>query len=296
MLEFKPLELADKEIFKRYAKCFGYHNIEASFANKYIWGGVMNTKLAFDGYAMYTLLKCGEKEFMIPPFFNDCDTGFSEPLKKCEEYMRKNGGPFLIKGVNKEIKARIEKDCPGRYAFIEDRANFEYVYLAKDLASLAGKKYHAKRNYINRLVSSHDFEYRRYRSEDFGACIELHEKWTRTSKNPEDGHEERGVIERALKNLDELDLVCGVLLIDGSLEAFSVGECFGNDMAIIHIEKANAQIDGAYALINREFVRNEWSGVRYINREEDMGIEGLRKAKLSYYPAFLIEKYDCVRA
>jgi uncharacterized protein len=297
MLKFRPLEMGDKETFIRYSHCFGYHNIEASFANKYIWCEAMKTRIAFDDEVMYTLLNCGGQEFMLTPFFRDCSTSFLKPLAKCEEYMlENNGGSFLIKGVNNEIMARIEKDCPGRYRFIEDRANFEYVYLTEDLANLSGKKFHAKRNHINKLVSNHVFEYRRYKSEDFSACIDLQEKWIQNSENTEEGYEELRVIERALKNLDALDLVCGVLIIDGKLEAFSIGECFDYDMVIIHIEKANTDIDGTFALINREFVRNEWGKVKYIDREEDMGLEGLRKAKLSYNPVFFLEKYDCVRA
>ena len=96
--------------------------------------------------------------------------------------------------------------------------------------------------------------------------------------------------------MDVLNLRCGLLYIDGSLEAFSIGEKFDDNMAIIHIEKANPDLQGSYALINREFVRHEWSDVKYINREEDMGIEGLRKAKLSYNPVCLLEKYDCRRS
>lgn len=295
MLEFRPLELKDKELFERFTVCYGYHNIEASFANKYIWGQAMKTRICADEHTMYLLFNYAGEDFMLPPFLKDCDINFSEPLLNCEEYMMSTLGTFLIKGVTDEIKEQIEKDCPGRYRFEPDRINFEYVYLAEDLATLRGKKLHAKRNHINKLLLEHTYEYRKYADSDYGACISLMEEWIHGKDNSPEGYEELEVIRRALLNLNELNLKCGMLFVEGRLEGFSIGEEFG-DMAIIHIEKANPDLEGAFPLINREFVRNEWNGMKYINREEDMGIEGLRKAKLSYNPVFLLEKYDCVRS
>ena len=294
MLDFRPLELKDKDLFEAYAICYGYHNIEASFANKYIWGGATKTKISADEHTMYILLRYAGQDFMLPPFLKDCEYNFSRPLKETEEYMMDVFGTFLIKGVTDEQKAQIEKDCPGKYSFLPDRVNFEYVYLAEDLISLKGKKLHAKRNHINKLLKDHTYEYKKYTDNDYEACIALQQQWIYGKDDSPEGYEELEVIKRALSHLGELNLKCGLLLIDGSLQAFSIGEEFG-DMAIIHIEKANPEIPGAFALINREFVRHEWSGLKYINREEDMGLEGLRKAKLSYNPVFLLEKYDCVR-
>ncbi len=111
----------------------------------------------------------------------------------------------------------------------------------------------------------------------------------------DDFSDELFVTKEALSNIDALGLKCGLLIVDGKMEAFSIGEKHGERMAVIHIEKANPDLQGAFALINREFVRNEWMDVEYINREEDMGIEGMRRAKMSYNPVFLVKKYDCVR-
>lgn len=295
MLQFKLIELGDKLLYEKYAKCQGYHNIEASFANKYIWLETYKTRMAVDEGAMYQLLCDENRQFMLPPFILDCHADIRPMMEKCEEFMNSNCGGFMMKGVTVDIRAKIENDCPGIYEFNEDRNNYDYVYLSQDLASLAGKKLHAKRNHINNLIKAHSFEYRAYTDADFEGCIALHRRWIEQKGGCPEGDEELIVIERALKNLEVLDLKCGLLFIDGELEAFSIGEVAGCDMAIIHLEKANADIQGAYALINREFVKHEFMDVKYINREEDMGIEGLRRAKLSYNPVFLIEKYDCVR-
>lgn len=296
MLKFKLIELCDKLLYQKYSKCQGHHNIEASFANKYIWLETYKTRMAVDDGAMYQLLCDEKRHFMLPPFMLDCHASIRPMMEKCEEYMERECGAFKMKGVTADILAKIENDCSGMYEFMPDRDNFDYMYLSEDLAALQGKKFHAKRNHINKLLKDHAFEYKAYRDEDYDACVALHRRWTeQKSDGCPEGDEELIVVERALQNLEVLELVCGVLFIDGQLQAFSVGERAGDDMAIIHLEKANPDIQGAYALINREFVRHEFMDVKYINREEDMGIEGLRKAKLSYNPVFLLEKFDCVR-
>ncbi len=295
MLKFKHIELDDKLLYQKYSRCQGHHNIEASFANKYIWLMTYKTRMAVDDGAMYQLLCDEKRQFMLPPFMLDCRADISPMMKECEEYMDSECGGFKMKGVTADILCKIENDCPGRYEFIPDRDNFDYIYLSEDLATLTGKKFHAKRNHINNLLKEHTFEYRRYTDADHDGCISLHRKWIELKGGSAESDEELAVIERALNNLEFLELKCGVLFIDGALEAFSIGERAGDDMAIIHLEKANPDIQGAYALINREFIRNEFSDVKYINREEDMGIEGLRRAKLSYNPVFLLEKFDCVR-
>ncbi|MGI5848730.1 MAG: DUF2156 domain-containing protein [Christensenellales bacterium] len=296
MLHFNALKLEDKPFFEEYTLCHGYHNVEASFANIFLWGKLWNIKMAVDEYAMYLLLDNGKRFFMLPPYLQDCDINIGKPLKKCEEYMLGRYGTFIMKGFTEEIKNKTQNDCPGEYVFTADRANFEYVYLSSDLCKLEGKKYHAKRNHINKLIKNHSFTYRRYTNDDYESCIALERSWMQNKSNISEGlNQELIVIQNALLNLDALNLVCGLLFVDNMLQAFSIGEKFGDDMAIIHIEKANPDMSGAYALINREFAINEWRDVKYINREEDMGLEGLRKAKLSYYPVFLIKKYDCVK-
>ena len=296
MLEFREITIDDKEEFERYTH--GHRNTEASFANIYLWRKVCRLKVAMDEQAMYMLLDLPNyRPFMLAPFLLDYDASYKEPLRRIHDYMTENCGGFFMKGATDRVKERIEADCPGNFTLVPDRANFEYVYLSSDLCSLEGKKYHAKRNHINRLLQEHEVEYRAYKPEDYDACISLHRQWMEDKGGATKGYrDEFTVTQTALSNMERLNLKCGMLLVDGKLAAFSIGECFKDDMAIIHIEKADPDVQGAYAMINREFARAEWSEVQYINREEDMGIEGLRKAKLSYNPVFLIEKYTCVRS
>jgi len=295
MLQFRDIGIDDKEEFERYTH--GHRNTEASFANIYLWRKVCRTKIAMDEQAMYLLLDLPHyRPFMLEPFLLDYHASYKEPLRRIYEYMNEYCGGFFIKGVSGRVKERIEADCPGNFKLVPDRDNFEYVYLSSDLCNLEGKKFHAKRNHINRLLQEHEVEYRAYRPEDHDACIALHKQWIEGKGGSTKGYrEEFTVTQAALSDLERLNLKCGVLFVDKKLAAFSIGEPFKDDMAIIHIEKADPDVQGAYAMINREFARAEWSDLQYINREEDMGIEGLRKAKLSYNPVFLIEKYTCVR-
>lgn len=295
MLNFKPIELEDKTNFEIYTTCHGYHNLEASFANIYIWRRAWNIRMATDELALYVHLISGTASFALPPFLDCCDESMEEPLKRYDEFFASRGEKPLLKGVTTELKEKIERDCPGWYTFTADRDNFEYIYDAKDLITLEGKKYHAKRNHINKFLKEHTFEYHRYTNADYEACIALQERWMETKGEANQSYEnELNAAKDALKNIDVLGLKCGMLYVDGSLEAYSIGEKF-DDMAIIHIEKANPDIQGVFVLINREFASHEFSDVVYINREEDMGIEGLRKAKLSYYPICLKEKFVGVR-
>jgi Uncharacterized conserved protein len=295
MLEFRDIELADKERFESYTH--GHRNTEASFANIFLWRKVCRTKIAMDGQAMYLLLDIPNyRRFMLAPFLLDYDASYKEPLQRICEYMSAHCGGFFMKGVIGCVRERIEADCPGNFSLVPDRANFEYVYLSSDLRTLEGKN-PRKRNHINRLLQEHEVEYRAYRPEDYDACIALHKQWMEDKGGETKGYtEEFTVTQAALTNMERLNLKCGMLYVDGKLTAFSIGEGFKDDMAVIHIEKADPEVQGAYAMINREFARAEWSEVKYINREEDMDIEGLRKAKLSYNPVFLIEKYTCVRS
>ena len=294
MLKFKDIEISDSVLFEEYAQpLFG---VEACFGNIFVWRKSWDIKIAHDEQALFLLLENDDPSFMLPPFLKDEKADIGEAVEKCEEYMKQVYGiPLLLKGMTPPIAQRLEKSRPGQFSFTDDRCNYEYVYSREDLANLAGKKFHSKRNHINKLLAEHSFEYKSYTADYYDECMKLHEKWIHSKGGlNEDFSDEIVVAKEAFANMDTLNLRGGLIFIDGKLAAYSIGEKF-RDMAVIHIEKADPDIPGVFNLINREFVRNAWQDVEYINREEDMGIEGMRKSKLSYNPVFLIEKFDCVR-
>ena len=154
---------------------------------------------------LYEVITSGDVSFALPPFLDNCDISMVEPLIRYDEFFASRGEKPFLKGVTPELKAKIERDCPGWYTFTPDRDNFEYVYNAQDLITLTGKKYHAKRNHINKLLKEHSFEYRRYTSDDYDACIALQERWMETKGGETRSFENELLAAKdALRHLDEL--------------------------------------------------------------------------------------------
>ncbi|MCJ7595267.1 MAG: phosphatidylglycerol lysyltransferase domain-containing protein, partial [Desulfobacterales bacterium] len=180
-----------------------------------------------------------------------------------------------------------------RYTCLPDRDNSDYVYLSKDLVNLSGRKYHRKRNHRNQFLKNCEFEYRSLDTELVECVLEMQAAWCRMREcveNPDLLAEDYAIYE-ALTRFEDLDYQGGAILINTSVEAFSLGERLNPDTAVIHIEKANPEIPGLYAAINQRFCQEAWSDVEYINREQDLGLEGLRAAKESYYPCHMVNKY-----
>lgn len=179
-----------------------------------------------------------------------------------------------------------------RYTFVEDRNSFDYVYLRENLANLPGRKYHSKRNHISAFSRKYDWHYEALTDENIDKFRECAIRWYQSRDDANNTLEiERKGIELLFDHYKELNIMGGGIVIDNNIVAFSLGSEINPDMFDVCIEKALPEYAEAYAVINREFARN--LDYTYINREDDMGIEGLRKAKLSYHPEFLIKKYYC---
>jgi uncharacterized protein len=194
--------------------------------------------------------------------------------------------------VTSELFGYLDACCCEKLTANPDRDNYDYIYLTQDLIELPGSKYHSKRNFIEQFTSSYQYAYGQLEKHHIAACLELCEKWI-ASKNGTMPYlkDEYRAVKQALENMDFLGISGCVIEVEGNIEAFSIGEQIREDMAVIHFEKANAQIKGLYAAVNKLFAQNRWAQVTYINREEDMGYEGLRKSKLSYNPVRMVEKY-----
>ena len=206
------------------------------------------------------------------------------------------GVKLMYRSVAEPFKAMMEKACPD-IQLEPNRNNFDYMYLSESLATLKGKKLHGKRNHINKIRKEHpEFVYEDLTPAHYEECMALYDEWCMDHKEVSiTQYDERSSVERALLNLDELGLTGGCIRIGGVLKAFTVGEqVIPGHMSQIHIEKAAKDIEGLYPLINQQYVQAKCTQTTYINREEDMGLEGLRKSKSSYYPVKFCEKYDAV--
>lgn len=176
---------------------------------------------------------------------------------------------------------------------IEDRSNFDYVYKRGDLAELSGRRYHAKRNLITQCTTQYDCTYEEISGTTLPEVIQMVERWcaVRACKNkPGLCHEYQALME-TFKHYRELGVFGGVIRIAGQIEAFTIGEALSEDTAVIHFEKAMPKFKGLYQTINQWFCKNRLSNFEFVNREQDLGIEGLRRAKESYYPDHFVKKF-----
>lgn len=196
-----------------------------------------------------------------------------------------------IERVDSRLVSELAGD--GRFAVEPLRDHFDYVYKTQDLIQLAGGAYRAKRNHINYFVRSYSYTYDELSAKYLNACLDMTGSWCDVRRCEEDLSlmSEWDAIREALTNFRSLELTGGVILIDNHLEAFTLGESLNRETTVVHIEKANMEIRGLYAMINQQFCEKQWGDVPFINREQDLGEPGLREAKLSYNPTRLTEKY-----
>lgn len=203
---------------------------------------------------------------------------------------------FSIHSLSEVDKIELESLFPNTFDFIYRKDRSDYIYSTPELIELKGKKYHKKKTHLNRFIERYAFTYESLSDENLHELITTYQTWFgKISDTASDGlrNEYVGIIE-SLKQFPKLDFKGGILRVEGKIIAFSFGEPLNANTAVIHIEKADIEYQGAYQAINREFLAHEWSAFPLVNREEDLGIEGLRKAKQSYQPLFLQTKFDAV--
>ena len=293
MLEFEPIKLSDKSWIDPIVRAENSRSADYSFANIYIWDNRFKQQVARCSQRFIVMPTYEEKPFFAYP------VGSGDLMPVIEEmraYAESRGFPFVMRGVTSEHVRELNSLFPGKFDFYENRDYFDYVYSAEKLATLSGKKLHGKRNHINRFVENNDWSFEPLTTRQIPECMAMLEEWSEENmdKLDRDLSDEHDAIVRAFEHFERLGLEGGILRSGGRLIAFTVGEKISSDTYDIHFEKAYAHIQGAYPMINREFVRHIrklYPEIAYINREDDMGRENLRQAKLSYYPEFLIEKF-----
>lgn len=292
-INFQPVCLEDKALFDRYFRERRYEGSECTFTNLFMWRKAYALEWAITHDCLCVKASHRGLTYMLAPFGSE--SCYEAALPEMISYFRQRGLPFLLKAVPRSVKDILEQLRPGEFSFREDRANYDYVYAAKDLCELKGRRYHRKRNYIRRFKQAYpDFVYRSLTEDWVQLCIENELEWCAKKACDEDPglRCEKFAIIDALTNFSALGLSGGIVFVNGKIEAFTIGEALNNDTAVIHVEKGNPDITGIYNVINQEYCRHQWRGMTYINREEDMGIEGLRIAKEGYYPVMMIEKHN----
>ena len=297
MINFQPVSLNDREHLSSYHRRQRLEGSDGVFGNSYMWRNAYQVRWVILEDALCFTANRGVRDFFLPPIGALEDEQLKKAIELLNEHSLTEGFAPEYRGVTLEMKTRMEKLFPDSFIWTEDRDNFDYTYRTEDLIQLAGRAYHGKKNHVNQFRRLYeDYEYLPITKEIIPSCIDYALEWCRQRGCDSDASLalERDAIIDCLENFESLGFKGAVIKVEGRVQALTYGEQLNSDTAIIHVEKANGEIKGIYAAINQEFATHAWSETTFINREEDMGEPGLRKAKESYKPTKLIEKYIAV--
>lgn len=298
------ITIDNREILEEYLNGYEYKTSGLSFSAQYMWRDInmfswdiIGDYMCISGISHLELEDGIILPFMFPPLTRtgeyDKDS-LRETIFRAKEHFEKKGQPFSLRLVPFHLMEIIKEACP-EMVFRDDRPNYDYIYLTQDLIELRGRAYHSKKNHLNYFLRTYDYEYIEMTSDMADDAMKFIAEFNARKEVPEHEMEmlrmEEQAMEDVFRNLEKVGYSAGAILIDGKIEAIAIGGQLGRNTITEHVEKANVNYRGLYQAINNEFCRNVASKAKYINREEDMGIPNLRKAKLSYKPVKLLEKY-----
>lgn len=293
-IDFHRVCLEDRDQILAYLEGNPYCNCDYSFGNLYNWGFLYQTSVAFHKGMMVVRFRSketGRTAFLTP--IGNGDLG--EVLRDMEASIEDIDQHLTLMAVQDSALEAIVATKPTDIHVINNRDNADYLYEREKLETLSGKKLQSKRNHINKFKRLYpDYQYEEITKANAAECAELYQVWYDETEDTEGMDEERIMVRRALENQEAIGLRGGCIRVDGKIIAFTLGiqinpHCFG-----VHIEKANTEYEGSFTIINQEFVRHLPEQYVRVNREEDLGLPGLRKAKLSYYPMKILDKHTAV--
>ena len=301
MIEFKTPTPADKTWVGGLLARGNYRGCDYNFTNIFVWKKTYQVEIAQSGGFLLPHL-CGRMgcSYLYPAGAGDV----AAAIEVLRADAARRGQPLRLVCLTRRQMAELEEFFPGQFDYVADRDGYDYLYEIDRLADLGGKKLHAKRNHINRFIENNPtWVFEEITPDSLSECLEMDREWYRRSLQQEEEPEERDLgdegiaLRTAMEHYHDLGLEGGLIRVYGEVVAFTMGDMLSADTYDVHFEKAYGELQGAYAMINREFarwVRQRHPEVKYLNREDDLGVEGLRKAKLSYYPDLMVEKYAAI--
>ena len=293
MLTFKEIDLEDKEIIDSFLKQQNYRASDLCFTNLYTWSKKFGTRFATtDEWLFIRFFDNNNRNSYLRPIGSG---NLKEAIEMIVEDHKQFDTVFQIRGVTPEMIDEIEEVMPGVFDYNLNRSVSDYIYTSESLIHLKGKKLQSKRNHINRFKRENEWSYISLtgKTAEVIECKRMVDEWMNENGEEKDPsiEYEQWATKQMLEHFNYLGLRGGLICVNGKIEAFTIGEQLTEDTFVVHVEKAFTDIHGAYTIINQQFVEHDASEYKYINREEDMGIENLRKAKLSYHPEILLEKH-----
>ncbi len=290
MLQMKEVQISDKARVDALLEGCPHNTLEYNFTSTFIWRNIYNFRIVENPNWFILFSDSKRPSFLYPYGKGDIKPVLDELIAYCKE----KGITPSFHSVSPIAREELETLYPGQFAFTLIRDAGDYIYERESLATLRGKKLSAKRNHINRFLESYpNWKYERITKENIEEVYQMNLKWCATvdCKNDPGLQEEACAVKQAFRYFFDLKLDGGLLRAEDDIVAFSMGDRLNDTTYLVHIEKAFADINGAYPMINKQFVLKNTEGYQYVDREDDAGDEGLRKAKLSYRPAIISEKY-----
>jgi hypothetical protein len=295
MFNFKKIELEDKEWIVPILRESVISGCHQNFGNLFAWREINDTKVAnVNDFLVAKQFICNVKDIYLYPM------GKGDVKPVIEEIIRSVDKNLIFAGLSPEEANELDELYPGKFIYDQVRNDYDYVYLLEKMVSLKGKKLHRKRNHLNAFIRNNlVWTFETITEENKAECIEMNKKWCIDigCKDDKSLMDENCATKYFLKYFNELELQGGLIRVEDEVVAYTIGEVLNSDTYVLHIEKAFKDVQGAYPIINQQFaawVQEKYPHLIYINREEDMGAEGLRKAKLSYYPDKMAVKYRAV--
>jgi len=285
-MTFHHLSLSDREAMQAVTLPSGRRNCNYTFANLVGWQFWYNTEVCvLENAVVLRFTLDGQRAYMV------C-TSEALSLELIEALFDDSNGDLTLIGLEDSQVAPLSARQEFSISVEPVRDQYDYIYRRSDLATLRGKHLDAKRNHIHRFRAEHpDFEYRPLTPEFFDECRQLTEIWQARTKFKDASDTidvEKQVMETIFTNWDALGMTGGSIIVDGRMVAFTYGAAVTTDTLDVCVEKADRHVEGAFAIINQQFAEHLPEQYIYLNREEDMGIPGLRQAKLSYHPEILL--------
>lgn len=287
---FKPLEISDRETVHAVLWKYQPETSELTFSNLYIWRKKYHYRWAiFENWLLLIATDEKGKIYALEPIGPPSRNKAAQQLLNW--LSRQSSGKPEIDRADRRIVNELQS--VDNFLTEPIREHFDYLYYTTNLVNLSGRKFHSKRNHLNRFLRNYRFDYQPLTDSHIPQCMEYSTRWCRIYHCKENPSlcEEFVAINEALAQFNKLHLSGAAIYIDGSMEAFTLGELLNNNTAVIHVEKASAEYHGIYAAINQMFSAGSFKNTTFINREQDLGNEGLRKAKLSYHPVRFVEKF-----
>ncbi len=285
---FAGVDMSLKEVIRNHLSTSVLEASEYTFTNIFAFRKTYNFKASLLNNNLIILKDNDPVSIFCPVGGQDIERVLSTVFDYLNRF---NKEPYMERIPESFVEKYLEGN--ERYYAVEDRDSFDYIYEVKDLVEFSGRRFHDKKNKVNKFRREYKYEYVTLTPDTIDECIEFEDYWceVRDCEKYYGLNRERCAVLSMLKNYEALNVIGGAIRINNKIAALTIGEQYLPDTMLIHVEKANPDIPGLYQVINQEFLMNEAGDCTLVNREQDLGIEGLRKAKMSYHPLKFIKKY-----